>query len=48
MKPIPMLDLRSEYKHMKEEIDSAIERCLEHQRWILGPEVRELEDKVER
>lgn len=41
-----MLDLRLEYEHMKEDIDSAIKRCLEHQRWILGPEVKELEDKV--
>lgn len=46
MKPIPMLDLRLEYEHMKEDIDSAIKKCLEHQRWILGLEVKELEDKV--
>ena len=31
---------------MKEEIDSAIKKCLEHQRWILGPEVEELEQKI--
>lgn len=31
---------------MKEDIDSAIKKCLEHQRWILGPEVKELEDKI--
>jgi UDP-2-acetamido-2-deoxy-ribo-hexuluronate aminotransferase len=43
---IPMLDLRLEYEYMKEDIDSAIKRCLEHQKWILGPEVKELEDKV--
>ena len=41
-----MLDLRREYEYMKEEIDSAIQRCLEHQRWILGPEVGELERKI--
>ncbi len=46
MKQIPMLDLRLEYEYMKEDIDSAIKQCLEHQRWILGPEVRELEDKI--
>ncbi len=46
MKQIPMLDLRLEYEYMKEGIDSAIKQCLEHQRWILGPEVRELEDKI--
>ena len=46
MKQIPMLDLKLEYEYMKEDIDSAIQRCLEHQRWILGPEVKELEDKT--
>ncbi|MCL0034296.1 DegT/DnrJ/EryC1/StrS family aminotransferase [Thermodesulfovibrionales bacterium] len=46
MKKIPMLDLRLEYEYMKEDIDSAIRTCLEHQKWILGPEVKELEDKI--
>jgi dTDP-4-amino-4,6-dideoxygalactose transaminase len=46
MKRIPMLDLKLEYEYMKEDIDSAIRRCLEHQRWILGPEVKELEEKI--
>ncbi len=46
MKQIPMLDLRSEYEYMKEGIDSAIQRCLDHQQWILGPEVKELENKI--
>jgi dTDP-4-amino-4,6-dideoxygalactose transaminase len=45
MKQIPMLDLKLEYDYMREDIDAAIKRCLEHQKWILGPEVRELEDK---
>jgi len=31
---------------MKPDIGRAIERCLEHQRWILGPEVEELEEKL--
>ena len=44
MKEVPMLNLRREYEYMKEDIDAAIRRCLEHQRWILGPEVQELED----
>lgn len=46
MKQIPMLDLRREYEYMKEEVDSAIKRCLDHQKWILGPEVGELERKI--
>jgi UDP-2-acetamido-2-deoxy-ribo-hexuluronate aminotransferase len=43
---IPMLDLKREYEYMKEDIDAAIRRCLDHQQWILGPEVKEFEDKV--
>ncbi len=46
MKQIPMLDLKLEYEYMKEDIDTAIKGCLEHQQWILGPEVKELEDKI--
>lgn len=42
---IPMLDLRSEYLYMKNDIDTAIAKCLEHQSWILGPEVKEFEKK---
>lgn len=43
---IPMLDLKREYKYMKEDIDTAIARCLEHQHWIHGPEVQEFEEKL--
>ena len=46
MKHIPLLDLKLEYKYMKKDIDSAIKKCLDHQKWIFGPEVKELEDKV--
>ncbi|MHC4321648.1 MAG: DegT/DnrJ/EryC1/StrS family aminotransferase [Planctomycetota bacterium] len=46
MKQIPMLDLKLEYEYMKEDIDGAIKQCLEHQRWILGPEVKQLEDEI--
>lgn len=46
MKQIPMLDLFAEYGYMKADIDIALKKCLEHQKWILGPEVKELEDKV--
>ncbi len=44
--PIPMLDLKLEYEHMKADIDAALARCLEHQRWILGPEVNALEEQT--
>jgi dTDP-4-amino-4,6-dideoxygalactose transaminase len=41
-----MLDMKLEYEYMKEDIDSAIRRCLEHQQWILGPEVKEFEKRA--
>ncbi|MCX5814232.1 MAG: DegT/DnrJ/EryC1/StrS family aminotransferase [Proteobacteria bacterium] len=41
-----MLDLKAEYLYMKADIDAAIVRCLGHQQWIFGPEVKEFEDKV--
>jgi dTDP-4-amino-4,6-dideoxygalactose transaminase len=43
---LPMLDLKREYRYMKSEIDAAIQTCMEHQRWILGPEVGELESRI--
>lgn len=46
IKQIPMLDLKLEYEYMKKDIDSAIQRCLEHQQWVLGPEVKELENNI--
>jgi dTDP-4-amino-4,6-dideoxygalactose transaminase len=46
MTPIPMLDLRLEYEYMKKDIDAAIQKCLEHQKWIFGPEIKELEDNI--
>lgn len=46
MKQIPLLDLKLEYKYMKKDIDSAIKKCLDHQKWILGPEVKELEETI--
>ncbi len=46
MNKVPMLDLKREYDYMKTDVDAAISRCLEHQQWILGPEVKELEQKA--
>lgn len=43
---IPMLDLRLEFEYMREDIESAVNRCMGHQKWILGPEVAELEANV--
>jgi len=43
---IPILDLKREYQYMKKDIDEAIKTCLAHQKWILGPEVEQLEKRV--
>lgn len=40
------IDLKSQYQRLKPQIDSAIQRVLDHGQFILGPEVAELEDKL--
>lgn len=39
-------DLKSQYQRLKAEIDSGIQRVLDHGHYILGPEVTELEEKL--
>lgn len=43
---VPMLDLRREYDFIRADVDAAIAKALDHQGWIMGPEVKELEQKV--
>lgn len=43
---VPMLDLKREYEFIKPDVDAALSRALEHQAWIMGPEVKELETRV--
>src|SRR5438132_7967763 len=40
---IPLLDLNAQYKNLEGEIQAAVIRVLSSQKFILGPEVRELE-----
>ncbi len=40
------IDLKGQYQRLKSEIDSGIQRVLEHGQFILGPEVYELEEKL--
>jgi UDP-2-acetamido-2-deoxy-ribo-hexuluronate aminotransferase len=40
------VDLKSQYRRLKAEIDSGIQRVLDHGQFILGPEVYELEEKL--
>jgi dTDP-4-amino-4,6-dideoxygalactose transaminase len=43
--PIPLLDLRAEYRELKTEIDAAVGRVLESGQFILGKEVAGLEEE---
>ncbi|AIW12754.1 DegT/DnrJ/EryC1/StrS aminotransferase family protein [Vibrio tubiashii] len=40
------IDLQAQYNHLKDRIDERIHRVLDHGRYIMGPEVNELEDKL--
>nr|AQS29452.1 hypothetical protein [uncultured archaeon]AQS29480.1 hypothetical protein [uncultured archaeon] len=39
-------DLKRQYAHLKEKIDSRISKVMEHGKFINGPEIKELEDKL--
>jgi UDP-2-acetamido-2-deoxy-ribo-hexuluronate aminotransferase len=39
-------DLKAQYRVLKQDIDARIQRVLDHGQFILGPEVRELEEKL--
>ncbi|MCS7010532.1 MAG: DegT/DnrJ/EryC1/StrS family aminotransferase [Anaerolineales bacterium] len=42
----PLLDLKAQYAALRDEIRAAIERVVESQQFILGPEVETLEEEV--
>lgn len=44
--PVPFIDLAAQQARIKEEIDAGIQRVLAHGKYILGPEVTELEEKL--
>lgn len=44
---IEFIDLKSQYAALKTSIDARIQRVLDHGQYIMGPEVRELEEKLE-
>ena len=46
VKSVPLLDLKAQYAAIKDEIGEAINRVLESQYFILGPEVKALEDEI--
>lgn len=43
---IPFIDLRAQYQALKPQIQERINRVLEHGQYIMGPEVKELEEKL--
>lgn len=44
---IPFIDLKTQYAALKPEIQARINRVLDHGQYIMGPEVRELEERLE-
>jgi UDP-2-acetamido-2-deoxy-ribo-hexuluronate aminotransferase len=44
---VEFVDLRAQYKVLQRSIDARIHRVLQHGQFILGPEVRELEQRLE-
>jgi UDP-2-acetamido-2-deoxy-ribo-hexuluronate aminotransferase len=44
---IPFIDLKSQYEELKPLIQARINAVLEHGQYIMGPEVKELEDKLQ-
>lgn len=44
---IPFIDLKSQYEALKSQIQARINMVLEHGQYIMGPEVKELEDKLQ-
>ena len=46
IQPVPLLDLKAQYATIREEIRAAMDRVAESQYFILGPEVKALEQEV--
>jgi UDP-2-acetamido-2-deoxy-ribo-hexuluronate aminotransferase len=44
---MPFIDLKGQYEALKPQIQERINRVLEHGQYIMGPEVRELEERLE-
>ena len=44
---IPFIDLKTQYRAVQAEVQARIDGVLEHGRYIMGPEVRELEERLQ-
>src|SRR3954451_13540885 len=45
-KKVPLLDLRAQYRTIREEVREAVDRVMDSQMFILGPEVEQFEQSV--
>jgi len=43
---IPFIDLNTQYRALESQIQARINAVLEHGQYIMGPEVKELEEKL--
>ena len=43
---IPFIDLKAQQERIKDDLNRRIQKVLEHGQYIMGPEVKELEDKL--
>ena len=43
---IPFIDLKTQFKHLEKEIQAGISGVLQHGKYILGPEIKELEERL--
>ena len=43
---VPLLDLKAQYKTIKEEVETSVKDVLKSQYFILGPKVVELENDI--
>lgn len=44
---MPFIDLKSQYQALKTSVDARINKVLDHGQYIMGPEVKELEERLE-
>ena len=46
LKPMDFIDLKSQYAALRETINARIQRVLDHGQYIMGPEVKQMEDQL--
>src|SRR5438874_5552735 len=46
LQPVPLLDLKAQYRAIREEVREAIDKVVDSQQFILGPEVEALEKEI--